>query len=131
MKHTKLKIAVAVAVVGAIMSCESNKKSTITESGTEVVKVRTPSEDTINKTAEPAMETRTVEGTVASIQNGKDGYTAKVESSNNEIFFVTISHANLKEPGQYKSYNVGDKIKVTGDFWKMENDNQITVRQIN
>ena len=72
---------------------------------------------------------KTVEGEVLAINLGKDGYTAKIQSGS-IIYFVTISHSNLNEPSQYKSVNVGDKLKVSGDFWQMENENQITVREI-
>jgi uncharacterized lipoprotein YajG len=76
------------------------------------------------------MLTKTVDGTVVDILQGKDGYTAKLKSSTNEIYFVTISHTNLKNPAQYKTVTTGDKLKVSGDFWKMEKENHITVREI-
>lgn len=72
---------------------------------------------------------KTVEGKVLAITPGKDGYTAKIQSGQ-MIYFATISHSNLKDPTQYKSVDVGDKLKVSGDFWQMENENHITVREI-
>ena len=113
-----------------VVACDPNKKATITESGTEVVKVRTPQQDTISKTEEPAAETRSVEGTVTEINNGKDGYTAKLKTADDQIYSVTISHSNLKDHTQYKQVKIGDELKVTGDYWKMGEEQQITVRQI-
>lgn len=129
MKHNVQNLALLSAVI-AFASCESHKKSTITETGTEVVKVRTPVEDTISIET-PKEETRTVEGKVTAINNGKDGYTATLETTNKESYAVTISHANLKDHLQYKTVKIGDMLKVTGDYWKLEDVNQITVREIN
>ena len=123
-------LAMLSAVI-AFASCESHKQKTVTESGIEVTKVRTPTEDTINKTENPPMKIETVEGKVVEINQGKDGYTAKLETKQNTFFFVTISHSNLKNHEQYKSVKVGETLKVTGDSWKLGDDNQITVREIN
>ncbi|MDI1256115.1 MAG: hypothetical protein PSV16_08420 [Flavobacterium sp.] len=74
---------------------------------------------------------KTVEGTVQEILNGKDGYTAKIETADKEVYYVTISHSNLTDHTQYKTVKVGETLKVTGDSWAMEGKNQITVRAIN
>jgi len=123
-------LALLSAVI-AFASCESNKQKTVTESGVEVVKVRTPTADTINKIDKPPSEIKTVEGIVLSTNQGKDGYTARLETADKEIYAVTISHSNLKDHTQYKSVKIGEKLKVTGEFWKMQDENQITVREIN
>ncbi|HEX8563502.1 MAG TPA: hypothetical protein VF676_11030 [Flavobacterium sp.] len=128
--NTNLKILASTLIVCLSIACEQHKQNTITESGTEVVKVRTPHQDTISKVEEPAAGTKSVEGTVTSINNGKDGYTAKVETANHQFYNVTISHSNLKDHTQYKEVKIGDKLRVTGDYWKMGEDHQITVRQI-
>ncbi|MBW4361572.1 hypothetical protein [Flavobacterium taihuense] len=73
---------------------------------------------------------KTIEGDVLEINQGKDGYTAKLKTNTEEIYFVTISHANLNNPTQYKNAKVGEKLKVSGELWKMKNENQITVREI-
>jgi hypothetical protein len=96
-----------------LASCGESKSTTST-SGTVTEKV---------------METKTIEGKVTEIQNGKDGYTAKVEVSK-KSYFVTISRINLKNPAQYKSVKVGDALKVSGEFWKLKKDNYITAREI-
>jgi hypothetical protein len=129
MKYNIQNLALLSAVI-AFAACESNKKSTINDSGDEVVKVRTPTQDTLNKDEKPAADVRTVEGKVIDTNHGKDGYTAKIETAENEIYAVTISHSNLKDPKQYKEAKAGEMLKVTGDFWKMGEENQITVRVI-
>ncbi len=123
-------LALLSAVI-AFASCESHKQKTVTESGVEVVKVRTPTIDTVNKGDHPAVEMKTVEGTVLSTNQGKDGYTARLETLDKEIFAVTISHSNLTKHEQYRTVKVGEKLKVTGEFWKLQDENQITVREIN
>jgi hypothetical protein len=130
MKYNIQNLAMLSAVI-AFASCESNKKSTINESGDEVVKVRTPTQDTINKEVTPPAEERSVEGKVIETNHGKDGYTAKIETASKEIYAVTVSHSNLKNPKQYKEVKAGETLKVTGEFWKMGEENQITVRVIN
>jgi hypothetical protein len=130
MKHHIQNLAMLSAVI-AFASCESNKKTTITESGTEITKVRTPGKDTINTEESPRAETKTVEGRVTEINQGKDGYTATIETSDKQLYAVTISHSNLKDHTQYKMVKVGDNLKVTGDYWKLQDKHQITVRIIN
>ena len=71
-----------------------------------------------------------ISGKVIEINKGKDGYTAKIEANNGETYFATISHANLKDPSQYKSVAVGETISVKGGQWNMENEKHITVREI-
>lgn len=73
---------------------------------------------------------KTIEGKVLEIYDGKDGYTAKIETAQKKIYFAIISYANLKDSNQFKSVTTGDMLKVTGDFWKIEGQNQITVRTI-
>lgn len=123
MKKNVLKI-VALAGVLTLSSCVKVEKKE-----TEVNQEAAAS-DTISKPENPAVATKTVEGKVVEITNGKDGYTAKLETAEKEHYFATISHSNLTNHEQYKSVKVGETLKVTGDFWKMENDNQITVRVI-
>lgn len=60
-----------------------------------------------------------IRGQVTAIENGKDGYTATVKSEANHIYKVTISRVNLlKSKSEYRSYTVGEKISLTGDWWK-------------
>lgn len=71
-----------------------------------------------------------VKGKVEAIQRGKDGYTAKLVTAGNKIFFVTISHANLKDHTQYRTVAVGDTLSVKGDTLTIGNEAHITVREI-
>jgi len=118
------KNIVLLAIVITFGSCQ-NKPVAIPE----------PSKvEAANDSIEPETEKaaiKSVEGTVLEINPGKDGYAAKVETADKEIYFVTISHSNLTNHEQFKTVKIGEKLNVTGDFWKMENDNQITVRSIN
>jgi len=129
--RTNIQNLAMLSAVITFASCETHKKVEIKEDGTEVVEVRTPTQDTLDKTAEPAMKTESVSGTVKEINRGKDGYTARIETANKETYFVTISHSNLKDHTQYKDAKIGDALSVTGDFWKNgEGQNQITVREL-
>lgn len=72
----------------------------------------------------------TITGVVQDIQNGKDGYTAQIKTANDETYYATISHANLKDHSEYRSVQVGETIEVAGDQWDMEGKKQITVRKL-
>ena len=122
-----MKKLLFLTVLLVFLSCGQNKKETETKPETTIA-TEVP-ETTVETENTP--ETKTVEGTVLEINNGKDGYTAKIETTDNELYWATISIPNLENPNQYKTVQVGDKIKVTGDFWVMENHNQITTRAIN
>ncbi|MEO7049465.1 MAG: hypothetical protein ABI091_29445 [Ferruginibacter sp.] len=70
-----------------------------------------------------------ISGVVNGIQQGKDGYTAKIITASNYIYYVTISPSNLKDPAQYRSVKEGDTMTVKGDQWKKGDENHITVRE--
>ncbi len=77
------------------------------------------------------MNNEFVTGEVQAVTPGKDGYTAKIISADSVLYFATISHANLKEKAnQYRTVNVGEKITVKGDTWKMGEEIHITVREL-
>lgn len=116
---------VVFTVLISLMSC-MNK----TEEQKEIIKEVEVKTDTISAETPKEEVQKTVEGVVTNINQGKDGYTATLETSTKEEYFVTISYSNLTNHEQYKSVKVGDNLKVTGDFWKMEDKNQITVRVI-
>lgn len=71
-----------------------------------------------------------ITGVVQDIQMGKDGYTAQIKTEDNEIYYATVSHANLTDPSQYRAVQVGETIKVEGDQWDMDGKKQITVRKL-
>src|SRR5690606_29461899 len=84
----------------------------------------------IENTSNNEVTLKIVSGEVKDIAFGKDGYTAKIQSVTDDIYYVTISRANLINPEQYKSLQIGEKLKVSGDFWIMDGANQITAREI-
>jgi len=122
------KSLILVVAITTMASCNSNKKATVAEDGTEVVKVRTP-EATEESKEEEKDSIISVEGEVKEINQGKDGYTA-ILTTEDGIYFATISIPNLKDPKQYRAVKIGETIKVKGDSWKMEQDNYITVREL-
>lgn len=77
----------------------------------------------------PANEMKTIEGVVKSMVPGKDGYTAEIETKEG-IYKATISRANLNDPKQYRNFNTSEIVKLSGEFWTMEQEKQLTVREI-
>lgn len=109
----KLLLASAILLMA---SCAQNKNAATAQSTVPL--------------AENTLQTKTIEGEVLEVLQAKDGYTVKINTKKNETFFITISRANLINPAQYRTILLGEKLKVAGDFWKMENENHITVRAI-
>jgi hypothetical protein len=72
----------------------------------------------------------TITGLVQSVEKGKDGYTAKIETKEATIYFATISIPNLGSADQYREFKIGEKVTLFGEIWKMGDDNRITVRKI-
>lgn len=71
-----------------------------------------------------------ISGKVESIESGKDGYTAKINTTENKIYFATISIVNLGGPENFKRLNVGEEVFFKGEIWKTETDNHMTVKEI-
>ncbi|GEP91860.1 hypothetical protein [Chitinophaga terrae (ex Kim and Jung 2007)] len=111
MKQTMIATALAVSLLGAT-SCSSTRKagSVIENDHMEL----------------------SVAGEITAIENGKDGYTATIKEASGKEYLATISIVNLqKHGGQYKRYNVGDKISVKGPLWKdQEGKLHITVHEM-
>ena len=74
-------------------------------------------------------ETITVSGTVATINFGKDGYTATVKDANGNLYSATISRVNLDDPKQYREVKAGDKVLVTGEVTNLEQDVLLRVKK--
>lgn len=72
----------------------------------------------------------TISGKVESIELGKDGYTAKIKSDKNEIYYATISIVNLGGPENYKKLKEGDEVFLKGDIWKTDTEKHIKVKEI-
>lgn len=72
----------------------------------------------------------TISGKVQSIEFGKDGYTAKISTAKNEVYFATISIVNVGGPENYKKLKEGDEVSVKGEIWKMDTEKHIKVKEI-
>jgi len=75
-------------------------------------------------------ENKIVLGVVENIENGRDGYTAKIKTNNDDIYFALVSIPNIGSIDGYKDFNIKDKVAVKGEHWKLAEDNHITVRKI-
>jgi hypothetical protein len=71
-----------------------------------------------------------VSGKVESIESGKDGYTAKINTDTKEVYFATISIVNVGGPQNYKQLKIGDVVSLKGEIWKTDEENHIKVTQI-
>ena len=101
MRKNIFYVAMVLALAIVTVSCAARKKPT------------TPSQE-LNEGAP-----LTIKGNVKAIENGKDGYTATVLSQANVEYSVTISKINLeRKNAQYKRFEVGEKVTITGDWWK-------------
>lgn len=77
-------------------------------------------------------ENQTVTGKVTAITNGKDGYTAVLQTADKKTYNATISRINLQKSGsEYKRYEEGETITVTGSTWvDTEGITYITVTEL-
>jgi hypothetical protein len=72
----------------------------------------------------------TVSGKVESIENGKDGYTAKINTAKNEVYFATISIVNVGGSQNYKQLKEGEEVTLKGEIWKTDTEKHIKVKEI-
>jgi len=72
----------------------------------------------------------TISGKVESVEFGKDGYTAKINTDKNEVYFATISIVNVGGPENYKVLKQGDEVTIKGEFWKTDTEKHIKVKEI-
>lgn len=74
------------------------------------------------KSAMAPGSTVSMTGTIINIENGKDGYMATIRDDRGVECIATISIVNLQKTGsKYVRRNVGDKITVSGPYWKDNN----------
>jgi hypothetical protein len=72
-----------------------------------------------------------ISGAVTEVQPGKDGYTARLVTAGGQVYFATVSRANLKEnAAQYRSVAVGDTLRLKGDVWQQGDETHVTVREL-
>ncbi|REH00063.1 hypothetical protein [Flavobacterium aquicola] len=72
----------------------------------------------------------TVSGKVVTVEFGKDGYTAKINTDKNEVYLALISIVNVGGPQNYKQLKEGDEVSLKGEIWKTETENHIKVKEI-
>ena len=72
----------------------------------------------------------TISGKVVSVEFGKDGYTAKINTAKNEVYFAVISIVNVGGPQNYKQLKEGEEVSLKGEIWKTETENHIKVTEI-
>ena len=135
MKNTFLSLSMALALF-ALTAC-TEKKGTITNEDPAVVEVVDATATDVDSTAVPATEEAepkeeviTVSGKVTEINQGKDGYTAKIKTAEGKFYFATISIPNMADPKQYKSVKIGESITVTGESFPVEEDTMIKVTSL-
>jgi hypothetical protein len=128
MKHISKSLLIGLIVV-LLGSCNSENKSTTEQAQATDTTAQLEATDTMQQ-VQTADTLHSIAGKIEEIKTGKDGYTAKIVTEDEQTYFATISHVNLSNPGQYKSAKVGETIKVKGEVWKMENENHITVREL-
>jgi RecJ-like exonuclease len=140
MKIKFLSIALLSAVL-SLASCDTKKEAAEADSvegqpAVEAVDTETAPASETDTTAVAAAsehkdgETIEVTGLVKEINKGKDGYTAKLYSESGKLYSATISIPNMKDPKQYRSVNVGDKISVKGEVTNLETEAIIVVREL-
>lgn len=84
-----------------------------------------------NRPVETVNEDEFITGKVKEVKNGKDGYTAKLLTKSDDVYYATISIPNLNSNAfQYKILEVGDKVSVKGEIWENGGQKYITVREI-
>lgn len=71
-----------------------------------------------------------VSGKVQSIEFGKDGYTAKINTDKNEVYFAVISIVNVGGPQNYKQLKKGEEVVLKGEIWKTKDKKHIKVTEI-
>lgn len=126
--NNHLKFFFTASIVAVLSSCTSETKQSASAS--------TPSEvatDTNKVIAEDTTQNavQTITGKVDEVTFGKDGYTAKLTTDSKEVYFATVSHANLdKNAHQYREVKVGETIELTGEVWKMGEETHVTVREL-
>lgn len=71
-----------------------------------------------------------ISGKVESIEFGKDGYTAKIKTEGNKVYYATVSVVNMGGPENYKKLKEGDVVSLKGEVWKADTEKHIKVKKI-
>jgi hypothetical protein len=122
------KILPVIAVLFSA-ACAQKTDQPAQTTATETSKPET--EDTLSPEVPASVPViNSITGVVASIQLGKDGYTAKVHTTRRETVLVTVSRVNLKDPAQYRSVKVGDTLQVIGEAWEMNGETHLKALEL-
>lgn len=134
MKKILCSAFVAVVLLASCKDKQAEEHATPADTTTVAVDATATNEaDTtgIAADAEPKEgDTVTVKGKVVEIEQGKDGYTAKLQIAENVEYSVTISIPNMTEPSEYRAVKPGEVIEVTGEFFKMGKENRLKVTSL-
>jgi hypothetical protein len=115
------KIVISFAFLASIAACNETKKVNTPEPEATVPATPAPA-------AAPQKEIVTVTGKVEEIVNGKDGYTAKINSTDG-VYFITASIPNSTDPKNYRRVAVGETVTVKGEQWMQGTEKHIVVRE--
>jgi len=110
-------------------SCTS-KKTAPNEEAVSKSEVHSEAYDSLLQPPKIPKETKSIEGIVKATTSGKDGFSATILTNENELFQVIVSIPNLNDPKQYRRFNTNEIVKLYGDFWTMNGEKQLTVREI-
>lgn len=137
----KIKFLSIVLLGAAVLAASCNKKAeeTTEPAVEEVVDTTAVAEPIADTTATPTTlpgaehkdnDVIEVTGKVTEINQGKDGYTAKITTTDGKAYSATISIPNLDNPKQYRAVKVGDNITVKGVVTNLESDVLIRVKEL-
>ncbi len=70
-----------------------------------------------------------IQGTVQSVERGKDGYTATLTADDGSDFDAVFSQVKLGD--DYRVFTVGERLRVAGDSTRINNKLTVTVNKIN
>ncbi len=86
--------------------------------------------DTNNGKSAAMPESKTIKGIVQSIDTGKDGYTAKIQTDTEGLLPALVSIVNLGGIENYQTTKVGDRVVFTGSIYKIGSEKMIKVDKI-
>ena len=139
--NTKIILGI-LALAVTFISCNEDKREKAKATANEVIdetgealdtaaaKIDTLAGKVKHEVGDAMTKDITVTGKVTEIFHGKDGYTAKIQTSGGNIYSATISVPNLDDPKQYRVAKVGDRITVKGEATQLEDDMLIRVDEL-
>ena len=118
----RILIIAVLAVAVNVVACNDKKTDGVSNNATDVTEVDNTTVVTPEPSANAETKSVTVKGIVIKVEHGKDGYTAQIKDGDGQYYFVTVSRANLAEPGDYREVNVNDEITASGEQWEMNGE---------